>query len=178
MKKELEKEQPEKCEGKIATVTICHSASPPSKLSAEATNTTGEATFDGPYFVCQLVGHRAAECPKRICYSCRQTGHLVRECPMRVVVGGIVCQGCGTAGNALRECPQPNSRHIVAMLENGGYRDAAKPPAFFAALIETQESDGIIGMVVHGVEPRSSGDRDRISVKSCNESRGEPRLVA
>ena len=31
-------------------------------------------------------------------------------------------------------------------------------------------------MVVHGVECRSSGDR--ISVLSCNESRGEPKLVA
>ena len=122
VKKELEKEQPEKYEAEIATVTICHSAAPPSELSAEATNPTGKATSDGPCFGCQLVGHRAA-----MYYSCRQIGHLVRECPMRIVVGGIVCQGCGTAGNVLRECPQPNCRHLVAMLGNGDGRDAVEP---------------------------------------------------
>ena len=96
-----EKKRPEKCEGEIATVTTCHTSTPPSELPAEAKNPTGETTFDGPCIVCQLGEHRAAQCPKRMCYFCRQSGHLTRECLMRVVVGGIVCQGCSAAGNVL-----------------------------------------------------------------------------
>ena len=34
--------------------------------------------FVGPGFVCQLVGYRAADCPKRKCYACGQTSHMAR----------------------------------------------------------------------------------------------------
>ena len=38
----------------------------------------GGSSFVGPCFVCQLVGHRAADCPKRSCYSCGQKGRQAR----------------------------------------------------------------------------------------------------
>ena len=92
-------------------------------------------------------------------------GHFVRECPIKVVVGGIVCQGCGIAGKALKACPQANCLPLVAMLGNGGCRNAAKPPAFCVALIETQEFNGIIGIELIGME--SSPGQVGIGIESA-----------
>ena len=44
----------------------------PAPYSISPTPPTGENGLAsvGPCFVCQLVGHRAADCPKRRCYAC------------------------------------------------------------------------------------------------------------
>ena len=60
--------------------------SQPTPYSLTRNNTplvTGGSSFVGPCFICQLVGHRATDCPKRSCYSCGQKGHFVRDCPIR-----------------------------------------------------------------------------------------------
>ena len=96
--------------------------SAPAPFSISPTSPTGEngLAFVGPCFVCQLVGHRAADCPKRRCYACGQTGHMARTCPARPAPNTIQCQGCGQGGTTLRECP--NCRSLVAALGNGTAR--------------------------------------------------------
>ena len=62
-------------------------------LSPMSLNAENGLEFVGPCFVCQLVGHRAADCPKRRCYLCGQTGHMARTCPSRPAPRDIQCQG-------------------------------------------------------------------------------------
>ena len=95
-------------------------SSQPAPYSLAHNNTplvAGGSSFVGPCFICQLVGHRAAECPKRSCYSCGNKGHFARDCPARQAKQ---CQGCGKEGVILKDCP--NCAHIIAALGNGPAR--------------------------------------------------------
>ena len=69
--------------------------------------------FVGPCFICQLVGHRGIDCPKKVCYNCRQPGHFSRDCPNRQTPQGVVCQGCGREGNTLKNCLNANCSRMV-----------------------------------------------------------------
>ena len=89
----------------------------PYSLSPTPPNAENGLPFVGPCFVCQLVGHRAADCPKRRCYSCGKIGQMARTCPIRPAPKDIQCQGCGQEGATLRECP--NCSTLVAALGNG-----------------------------------------------------------
>ena len=93
------------------------SAPAPYSLSPISPNVDSGLAFIGPCFICQLVGHRAADCPKRRCYSCGQADHMARTCSSRPVPRDIQCQGYGQEGTTLRKCP--NCCPLVAALGNG-----------------------------------------------------------
>ena len=87
---------------------------------------SSSTAFVGPCFICQLVGHRGVDCPRRVCYSCGQKGHLARDCPARQNMTtpppkpAPRCQSCGKDGVTIKECP--NCIPIISALGNGATR--------------------------------------------------------
>ena len=92
-----------------------------------------------PCFIYQLVGHRAVDCPKRVCYSCGQKGHLARDCSSRQIKTDKRCQGCGQEGVVLLEC-----------------QDALEAPVTCAGATGPQSAAVDVKSTVDGVELRSS----------------------
>ena len=56
--------------GEVKPQELISQPTPYSMPADNAPEVGAGANFVGPCFVCQLVGHRASECPKRICYAC------------------------------------------------------------------------------------------------------------
>ena len=63
----------------------------------------------GPCFVCNLPGHRAAQCPQRICYSCLGMGHHAAECPAK---RKSTCRSCRNIGSMLWCCSECESTKL------------------------------------------------------------------
>ena len=54
--------------------------------------------------VCSDEGHRALECPDRVCDKCGEKGHYRSSCPQNET---IICATCGEQGHVHKNCPQP-----------------------------------------------------------------------
>ncbi|CAB0031880.1 unnamed protein product [Trichogramma brassicae] len=78
-------------------------------------NDRPKGKFSGPCFNCQTPGHRAANCPHKVCVICKQNGHAQNACPNQPMAptsstvsqaGTEKCQLCGRAGFTVLTCPQ------------------------------------------------------------------------
>ena len=68
--------------------------------------------FLGTCFRCQVVGHKAVECPQLECFYCHELGHMIKDCGRRLQSRARTpgrhcydsCQLCGAEGVQLKNC--------------------------------------------------------------------------
>lgn len=70
------------------------------EAAPRATKTTGCR-------ICQEEGHKALDCPERVCNKCGGKGHYRSSCPQKK---SVICGNCGEDGHVRKNCPQPKMK--------------------------------------------------------------------